>query len=294
MAGLDALIDAFAQSAALWIGFSMVLGLLVGSFLNVVIHRLPIMLEQGWRRDCQELLEQTSVSPAPVYNLVTPRSACPACHAPIKAWQNIPLVSWLLLRGKCATCGHPISVQYPLIELSSGLLTALAAWHFGVTGFTLGVFVFGWALLAAAIIDLKTTLLPDILTLPLMWLGLLLAAFHLNPGVSLQDAVLGAAGGYLALWSVYWLFKLATGKEGMGYGDFKLLAALGAWLGWQSLALILLLSAGVGAVIGVGMILLLRHDRRIPIPFGPYLAGAGMIALYLGSTLVAQFTNLAG
>ncbi len=294
MAGFDALAEAFRQSLPLWVGFALVLGLLVGSFLNVVIHRLPIMMEQGWRRDCQELLGHTADTAAAPYNLVTPRSACPACQTPIKSWQNIPLLSWLWLRGRCAACGHPISVQYPLIELSSGLLTALAAWQFGVTGFALGIFVFGWMLLAAAVIDLKTTFLPDVLTLPLMWLGLLLAAFGFNPAVPLHDAVLGAAGGYLALWSVYWLFKLATGKEGMGYGDFKLLAALGAWLGWQSLALILLLSAGVGAVIGVGMILFLRHDRRIPIPFGPYLAGAGFLALYLGQPLTAQFLGLAG
>lgn len=292
MHGFDALIDSFRQSLTLWIGFALLLGLLVGSFLNVVIHRLPIMLEQGWRRDCQELLGQTPAESSPPYNLVTPRSACPQCHTAIKAWQNIPLLSWLWLRGRCAACGHPISVQYPLVELASGLLTALAAWHFGVSGFTVGIFLFGWLLLAAALIDLKTTILPDVLTLPLMWLGLLMAVFGLNPAVSLNDAVLGAAGGYLALWSVFWLFKLATGKDGMGYGDFKLLAALGAWLGWQSLAMILLLSAGVGAVIGIGMILLLRHDRRIPIPFGPYLAGAGLIALYLGSTLITQFSGL--
>lgn len=292
MLGFDALIDSFRQSLPLWIGFSLLLGLLVGSFLNVVIHRLPIMLEQGWRRDCQELLGQTPAESSPPYNLVTPRSACPQCHTAIKAWQNIPLLSWLWLRGRCAACDHPISVQYPLVELASGLLTALAAWHFGVSGFTVGIFLFGWLLLAAALIDLKTTILPDVLTLPLMWLGFLMAVFGLNPAVSLNDAVLGAAGGYLALWSVFWLFKLATGKDGMGYGDFKLLAALGAWLGWQSLAMILLLSAGVGAVIGIGMILLLRHDRRIPIPFGPYLAGAGLIALYLGSTLITQFSGL--
>ncbi|WP_407276546.1 prepilin peptidase [Halothiobacillus sp. DCM-1] len=294
MAGFDALVDAFRQNAGLWIGFSLILGLLIGSFLNVVIHRLPIMLERGWQRDCRELLGQTPETSAPVYNLITPRSACPQCHTAIKAWQNIPVLSWLWLRGRCAACGHPISLQYPLVELASGLLTALAAWHFGVSAFTLAVFVFGWLLLAAALIDLKTTLLPDLLTLPLMWLGLLLAAFGLNPSVSLHDAVLGAAGGYLALWSVYWLFKLTTGKDGMGYGDFKLLAALGAWLGWQSLAMILLLSAGVGAVIGVGMILLLRHDRRIPIPFGPYLAGAGFLALYLGDLLSQRLWGWAG
>ncbi|HUX83381.1 MAG TPA: A24 family peptidase [Halothiobacillus sp.] len=264
------------------------MGLLIGSFLNVVIHRLPLMMQTGWDRDCRELLELPPevVDTEKPFNLITPRSACPHCQTPIKAWQNVPVVSWVLLRGKCARCGHGISIQYPLVELLSGTLTLVAAWQLGVTATTLAVWMLGWILIAAAIIDLKTTLLPDILTQPLLWLGLLLALLGVGTSLSLKDAVIGAMAGYLVLWSVYWLFKLATGREGMGYGDFKLLAALGAWLGWQQLPLVLLLSAGVGAVIGIGMILFLKHDKRIPIPFGPYLASAGLLAYYLGTPIV--------
>lgn len=275
----------FTELPILWLAVALILGLLVGSFLNVVIHRLPIMLEQGWRRDCQELLEIAPSSSPEVYNLITPRSACPHCHTPIKAEQNIPIISWLWLRGKCKHCQHRISIQYPLIELTSGLLTLLAAWYFGVSGTAVVVWVFSWILLTAAIIDLKTTLLPDNLTLPLMWLGILLALTGFGTTVTLENAVLGAIAGYLALWSIYWIFKLLTGREGMGYGDFKLLAALGAWLGWQQLPMILLLSAGVGAVVGISMILFLKHDKRIPIPFGPYLASAGLLSYYFGDTL---------
>ncbi len=284
----------FNESPILWLSVALILGLLVGSFLNVVIYRLPIMLEQGWRRDCQELLEIAPSSNPEVYNLITPRSACPHCHAPIKAWQNIPIISWLWLRGKCAHCQHGISIQYPLIELTSGLLTLLAAWYFGVSETAVAVWFFSWILLAAAIIDLKTTLLPDNLTLPLMWLGILLALTGFGTTVTLENAVLGAMAGYLALWSIYWLFKLITGREGMGYGDFKLLAALGAWLGWQQLPMVLLLSAGVGAVVGIGMILFLKHDKRIPIPFGPYLASAGLLSYYFGDTLFQMVFGMPG
>lgn len=284
----------FTEFPVLWLAFALILGLLVGSFLNVVIHRLPIMLEQGWRRDCQELLEIASTTDQVNYNLVTPRSACPQCQAPIQAWQNIPIISWLWLRGKCANCQHKISIQYPLIELTSGLLTLLAAWYFGVSSTALAVWVFGWILLAAAIIDLKTTLLPDNLTLPLMWLGLLLALTGFGTSVTLQNAVLGAMSGYLVLWSIYWLFKLLTGREGMGYGDFKLLAALGAWLGWQQLPMVLLLSAGVGALVGISMILFLKHDKQIPIPFGPYLASAGLLSYYLGDALFKMVFGVPG
>lgn len=284
----------FNESPILWLSVALILGLLVGSFLNVVINRLPIMLEQGWRRDCQELLEIAPSSSPVVYNLITPRSACPHCHAPIKAWQNIPIISWLWLRGKCAHCKHGISIQYPLIELTSGLLTLLAAWYFGVSETAIAAWVFSWILLAAAIIDLKTTLLPDNLTLPLMWLGILLALTGFGTTVTLENAVLGAMAGYLALWSIYWLFKLITGREGMGYGDFKLLAALGAWLGWQQLPMVLLLSAGVGAVVGIGMILFLKHDKRIPIPFGPYLASAGLLSYYFGDTLFQMVFGMPG
>jgi leader peptidase (prepilin peptidase) / N-methyltransferase len=284
----------FTELPTLWLAVALILGLLVGSFLNVVIHRLPIMLEQGWRQDCQELLEVSPSSPPEVYNLVTPRSACPHCHTPIKAWQNIPVISWLWLRGKCKHCQHKISIQYPLIELTSGLLTLLAAWYFGVSATAIAAWVFGWVLLAAAIIDLKTTLLPDNLTLPLMWLGILLALTGVGTSVTLESAVLGAVAGYLVLWSIYWVFKLLTGREGMGYGDFKLLAALGAWLGWQQLSIVLLLSAGVGAIVGVGMILFLKHDKRIPIPFGPYLASAGLLSYYLGDSLFKMVFSTPG
>lgn len=277
----------FTEYPAAWLGFSFILGLLIGSFLNVVIHRLPRMMQSEWHRDCRELLElPPEPDTASSFNLLHPRSACPHCQTPIKSWQNIPLISWLLLRGKCAQCGHAIGMQYPLIELLSGGLTLLAAWQFGPGATAVAVWVLGWVLIAAAIIDLKTTLLPDVLTLPLLWLGLLLALTGIGTTVTLKDAVLGAMVGYLSLWSIYWLFKLTTGREGMGYGDFKLLAALGAWLGWHQLPLVLLLSAGVGAVIGIGMILFLKHDKRIPIPFGPYLASAGLLAYYLGMPIL--------
>ncbi|WP_322521773.1 A24 family peptidase [Guyparkeria halophila] len=282
----------FQQYPALWIGVATLFGLLVGSFLNVVINRLPVMMEREWRRECRALLaddETPAAADDAPFNLVHPRSRCPSCGTPIRAWQNIPVLSWLWLRGRCANCGRAISWQYPLVELASAALIGLAAWQFGPTALALAVFLFSWALLAASIIDLKTQLLPDVFTLPLLWLGLLLPillpAYHL----SLDEAVLGAVFGYLALWSVYWLFRLLTGKEGMGFGDFKLLAALGAWLGWQLLPLVILLSALAGSVIGIAMILLLRHDRRIPIPFGPYLAIAGLIALYLGEPIMSAY-----
>jgi len=282
----------FEQFPAFWIVTAAVLGLLVGSFLNVVINRLPVMMEREWKRDCRALLEEEdsgSASEEAPFDLVRPRSTCPSCGTPIRAWQNIPVISWLMLRGRCANCGKTISWQYPAVELTSAGLVALAAWQFGPGGYALAVFLFSWALLAASVIDLKTQLLPDVFTLPLLWLGLLLPILLPDYHLSLQEAVLGATFGYLALWSVYWLFKLVTGKEGMGYGDFKLLAALGAWLGWQMLPLVILLSALAGSVIGIGMILFLRHDRRIPIPFGPYLAIAGLLALYLGEPILAAY-----
>lgn len=285
----------FQQYPATWIVVATILGLLVGSFLNVVINRLPVMMERAWRRECRELLDRDEMPAddgAP-FDLIRPRSACPECGAPIRAWQNIPVLSWLLLRGRCANCGQPIAWQYPLVELASAALTGLAAWHFGPTALALAVFLFGWILLAAAIIDLKTQLLPDVFTLPLLWLGLLLPIVLDDYPLSLDEAVLGAVFGYLALWSVYWLFRLLTGKEGMGFGDFKLLAALGAWLGWQLLPLVILLSALAGSVIGIAMIAALRHDRRIPIPFGPYLAIAGLVALYLGEPIMAAYLGAA-
>jgi len=288
---MSALQATFEQLPVFWIVTAALLGLLVGSFLNVVINRLPVMMEREWKRDCRALLEgeEPAGGDGSAFNLVQPRSTCPSCGTPIRAWQNIPVISWLILRGRCAHCGKAISWQYPAVELTSAGLIALAAWQFGPTAYALAVFLFTWALLAASVIDLKTQLLPDVFTLPLLWLGLLLPILLPDYHLTLQEAVLGATFGYLALWSVYWLFKLLTGKEGMGFGDFKLLAALGAWLGWQMLPLVILLSALAGSVIGIAMILLLRHDRRIPIPFGPYLAIAGLLALYLGEPILAAY-----
>jgi leader peptidase (prepilin peptidase)/N-methyltransferase len=275
---------------ALLTGLVFLFSLLIGSFLNVVIHRLPKMMEADWHAQCAELRGET-VPDAPLYNLSLPRSACPQCGHQITALENIPLLSWLWLRGRCSACSTPISARYPLVELLTALLSAAAAWKWGVSVQTIGALLLVWTLIALAFIDLDTTFLPDNLTLPLLWLGLL---FNLGGHfASLADAVIGAMAGYLVLWSVYWLFKLATGKEGMGYGDFKLLAALGAWLGWQMLPVTLLLSSVVGATIGVAMILFVKHDRRVPIPFGPYLAGGGLVALFFGMDLtqvyLAQF-----
>ena len=274
-----------------------VLGLMVGSFLNVVIHRLPKMMEIGWQQQCAELSGKTPLShaedePAHIspYNLIVPRSACPHCNHVISAWENIPIVSYLLLRGKCRGCGAAISPRYPIIEAVSGMLCAYAAWHFGFGWAAIGALLLIWALLALTAIDFDTQLLPDDITLPLLWAGLLFNLFGVF--TDLHSAVLGAVIGYLALWAVYWLFKLAPGKEGMGYGDFKLLAAMGAWLGWQMLPLIILLSSLVGALAGITLIVALKHGRPLPIPFGPYLAGGGLIALFWGQTLTQGYLQL--
>jgi leader peptidase (prepilin peptidase)/N-methyltransferase len=285
-----------AEPAA-FVALAGILGLLIGSFLNVVIHRLPKMLEAEWRADCAALDAAAPAAAPARYNLVVPRSACPACGAPITALQNVPVVSWLALRGRCAACAAPISARYPLVELASGALSAAVAWRFGF-GWDAGLaLVFTWTLIALTGIDLDTQLLPDSLTLPLLWLGLLAAAL-LGRGaapvpVDLRSAVLGAAAGYLSLWAVYHAFRLATGKEGMGYGDFKLLAALGAWLGWQMLLPVILFAAGSGAIIGVLLIVFRRHAREVPIPFGPYLAIAGWIVMMASRELVAPWWQLA-
>ncbi len=262
------------------------LGLMVGSFLNVVIHRLPIMMERDWAAQCAELKGEAAPAFEPL-SLARPRSRCPQCGHSITALENIPLVSWLLLRGRCKGCAAPISLRYPLIEALTGLLFGLAAWHFGFTAAGLGALVFVAALLALTAIDFDTQLLPDDITLPLLWIGLALNAF--NVYTDLKSAVIGAMAGYLSLWGVYWLFKLFTGKEGMGYGDFKLLAALGAWLGWQMLPLTILLSSLVGAVVGISLMAFARHGRNVPIPFGPYLAAAGAIALVWGKPLTRAY-----
>ena len=276
------------EAPMFFVGFVLLLGLLVGSFLNVVIHRLPIMMEREWRAFCAESGEQ----PAPVtdtFNLNTPRSRCPSCAGLVRAIDNIPLLSYLLLRGKCHHCGTRISLRYPIIEALTGIISAYIAWRFGVSFATLGALLFCWALIALTFIDADTQLLPDQITQPLIWLGLL---FNLG-GVftDIQTAIIGAVAGYLSLWSVYWLFKLVTGKEGMGYGDFKLLAAIGAWLGWQLLPVVILLSSLVGAIVGVSLIVFARHERSQPIPFGPYLAGGGIIALLWGQDLTQAYLN---
>lgn len=266
-----------------------VVGLLVGSFLNVVIHRLPKMMARDWRAQCAELAGKET-PPEAAYNLFVPRSACPHCNRKIGALENIPVVSYLILRGKCKGCDAPISPRYPLVETICSALSAYAAWHFGFSMAGLASILFIWALIALTCIDLDTQLLPDSITLPLLWLGLL---FNLaNTFCNLESAVIGAVGGYLVLWSVYWMFKLFTGKEGMGYGDFKLLAAIGAWLGWQMLPLVILLSSVVGAVVGISLIVLVKRGRDIPIPFGPYLAGGGLIALFWGSALTQNYLQL--
>jgi leader peptidase (prepilin peptidase)/N-methyltransferase len=271
---------------ALLAGLVFLFGLLVGSFLNVVIHRLPKMMEADWQAQCAELRGEAATAAVP-YNLWRPRSACPQCGHAITALENIPLLSWLWLRGRCSACGTPISARYPLVELLTALLSAAVAWKWGWSVHTIGALLLVWMLVALAFIDFDTTLLPDSITLPLLWLGLL---FNLHGHFAgLSDAVIGAIAGYLVLWSVYWLFKLVTGKEGMGYGDFKLLAALGAWLGWQLLPVTILLSSVVGAVVGVLMIVLVSHDRRVPIPFGPYLAGGGVVALFFGADLTQAY-----
>jgi len=273
---------------------AVILGLAIGSFLNVVIHRLPKMMERQWRAECAELNDNAAAAtgkPAEErYNLFVPRSQCPACAQPITAMQNIPVVSYLVLGGKCAGCQKRISPRYPFVELISGTLAGYAAWRFGFALAGAGALLFVFAMIALTFIDLDTFYLPDDITLPLLWAGLLLNLA--GTYVDLPSAVIGAACGYLALWSVFWLFKLLTGKEGMGYGDFKLLAAIGAWLGWQMLPLVILLSSLVGAVIGIGLMVFARHGRETPIPFGPYLAIAGMIALFHGQAINRHYLNL--
>jgi leader peptidase (prepilin peptidase) / N-methyltransferase len=264
-------------------------GLCAGSFLNVVIYRLPRIMERDWQVQCAELRGEEPPKQE-TFNLALPRSRCPACAHPISALQNIPIVSYLALGGKCSACGTRISPRYPLIEGLSGLAGAYAAWHFGFGLAAFAAMLFLWCMIALSFIDFDTQLLPDSITLPLLWAGLLL-----NLGgtfVDLGSAVVGAAAGYLALWSVYWGFKIATGKEGMGFGDFKLLAAVGAWLGWQMLPLVVLASSFVGAVFGILLMLIAKHGRNVPIPFGPYLAVAGVIALFWGKPLTYAYLKL--
>jgi leader peptidase (prepilin peptidase)/N-methyltransferase len=320
--------DVFATMPWLFAASVFLLSLLVGSFLNVVIHRLPIMLDREWKAQARELLgeEQPYPHPSPAqvgsgvmqqelwpsllaadaerageerYNLLVPRSRCPHCNAEIKAHQNIPVVSYLLLGGKCANCGARISPRYPIVEFVTALLSAAVALQFGWHWQTLAALVLTWCLVALTVIDLDHTLLPDVITIPLLWLGLL-ASLGWHAGiqpptpVDPRSAIVGASAGYVSLWSVYWAFKLLTGKEGMGYGDFKLFGALGAWLGWQMLPLVLLLSAFTGAVVGIALIVGRGRDRNVPIPFGPYLAAAGWIALMWGPQIVGSYLEFSG
>jgi leader peptidase (prepilin peptidase)/N-methyltransferase len=269
-----------------------ILGLMVGSFLNVVIYRLPLMMETRWRRDCCELLEQEQEKPGARLTLATPNSHCPHCGTAIRPWHNIPVLSYLLLGGKCAACSASISLRYPAVELVTGLLTLALALRFGLSPALGGAILFTWAMITLTMIDIDHKLLPDDITLPLLWMGLLFNLF--GTYTSLADAVIGAAAGYLVLWSVFWLFKFFTGKEGMGYGDFKLLAALGAWLGWQALPLIILCSSIVGAVCGILLMLLKGRGKEIPIPFGPYLAAAGWIGLMWGDQITRGYLSATG
>ena len=288
------IIDLLASSPVTFVGASVVLGLAVGSFLNVVIYRLPIMLERQWRQQCAELNitashAQTVPSlPRERFDLVQPRSTCPKCKAPITAWQNIPLFSWAFLGGRCARCGQRISVRYPLVEALTGLLTGALAWRYGFGWIAFAGMVLTWYLIALTFIDVDHQLLPDTLTLPLLWLGLLLALWSPPNPVDLRSSVLGAVIGYVSLWGVYHAFRLLTGKEGMGYGDFKLFAALGAWLGWQMLIPIILVAAVTGSVVGIAMLSLHGKNRSTPIPFGPFLASAGWLVTIIGQEPVAR------
>ncbi len=277
------LLELLAGSPALFVILTALFGLMIGSFLNVVIYRLPLMMQREWRAQCAELLDQAIPDDTPRLSLWGPRSQCPHCHHLIGATENIPLLSYIRQRGRCAHCDVAIGAQYPLVEAASGLLAGVVAWKFGFGWPVLAVLLFTWTLLAASVIDLHHQLLPDDLTLPLLWLGLLAALFGL--GTDLRSAVIGAMAGYLSLWLVYQGFRLLTGKEGMGHGDFKLLAALGAWTGWQYLVTIVLLSSLVGAICGLALILLRGRARGAPLPFGPFLAAAGWIALLWGETI---------
>ena len=278
-------LPAFVLSIAL-------LGLLIGSFLNVVIYRLPVIMQREWHQQAREILELPEAPKQDTFNLILPNSSCPHCKHQIKPWENIPVISYLFLRGKCSSCKAPISLRYPLIEMACGVLSGYIAYHFGFGWQAAGMLVLTWGLLAMSMIDCDHQLLPDSLVLPLLWLGLI--ANHFGLFTSLEDALWGAIAGYLSLWSVYWLFKLVTGKEGMGYGDFKLLAMLGAWGGWQVLPLTILLSSLVGAVLGVIMLRLRNQETSTPIPFGPYLAIAGWIALLWGDQITGTYLQFAG
>ena len=286
----DHLISLFEQLPVLFLGTLFVLGSLIGSFLNVVIYRLPVMMQREWRHDCLEFLEQTNDTEVEKFNLNVPRSRCASCGHQITALENVPIISYLALGGKCASCKASISPQYPLVEVFTGIVSVIIGWHFGVSLQTLAALFLSWCLIAASGIDIGHKLLPDSITLPLLWLGILLSLFDVF--ISLEDSVIGAMAGYMSLWTVFILFKLVTGKEGMGHGDFKLLAMLGAWLGWQPLFVVILTSSVVGATVGISMILLKKTERGTQIPFGPYLAAAGWMTLLWGDELMHFYLSL--
>jgi leader peptidase (prepilin peptidase)/N-methyltransferase len=295
-------IELLAASPGLFLSTCLVLGLAVGSFLNVVIYRLPVMLDRAWRQQGAEYSSHAAAATLPGglperFNLIVPRSACPSCRAPIAAWQNIPIVSWLVLHGRCAHCGAAISLRYPLVEALTGVLSAAVAWKLGVGWPALAALVLTWFLIALTFIDIDHQLLPDSLTLPLMWIGLVLSLWSSQAGgapvpVDVRSSLIGAIAGYASLWSVYHLFRLLTGKEGMGYGDFKLFAALGAWLGWQMLLPTILIAAAVGAIVGILLLTVRGQARSTPIAFGPFLAAAGWLMLMFGQSLVARYLDL--
>ena len=297
---MDAIFQLMADSPLFFLSFVFIVSLMVGSFLNVVIYRLPVMMERSWKADFQAHFEtdvstlgsNTDSTESTPFNLIKPDSTCPKCQHKIRAWENIPVLSWLLLRGKCSQCKNAISIRYPLIELGTALCSVWIAWHFGYSWSALAGVVMTWILVALIFIDIDTMLLPDQLTLPLLWMGLLFSI--VNPAVTSADSIIGATVGYLSLWSVYWAFKLLTGKEGMGYGDFKLLAALGAWMGWQYLAIVVLMSSLVGAVIGISVLSVQGKDKGQAIPFGPYLAIAGWLTLLYGDWISTKYWQWVG
>ncbi len=279
-------------SPYLFAGLAGIIGLLVGSFLNVVIYRLPIIMQREWRKDCIEYLQMEAEEEGEPFNLSLPLSRCPRCQSPIKAYQNIPVISYIFLKGQCANCKNPISLRYPLIEAFTAITSIIVAWHFGYTAQAAFALILTWVLIALSFIDIDHQLLPDSITLPVLWMGLALSLFDVYTDT--QASIIGAIAGYMVLWTIYQGFKLVTGKEGMGYGDFKLLALFGAWLGWQTLPLIILLSSLVGAVIGISMIIFAKRDHSIPIPFGPYLAAAGWLALLWGDDINRLYLTSAG
>ena len=276
------LIEGLQSSQLFFVSFCTILGMMVGSFLNVVIYRLPKMLERNWRRNCAELRDEPSEALAP-YNILIPGSACPHCGHTIGALENIPLLSYVILRGRCSRCRTRISARYPLVELLTGFLCAFIAWHFGFGFAVCAALLFTWAMITLAFIDMDTQLLPDTITLPLLWGGLLI---NLGDGFTdIHSAVIGAISGYLSLWLIYHGYKLIARREGMGYGDFKLLAAIGAWFGWQMLPLVILFSSITGVIVGIGLVLLARHGYYVPIPFGPFLVSGGLVALLWGNEI---------